>query len=485
MRKKDIGGRRELRFSGRYPEGIRKRWGIWAWSALLALLCTLITYPGIWYSDSYVRVTTGYAVMNSVKTTFTGHPAPLYTHNAFTVIPSFFIGLSLVTTGHPALYTFFQAFGFFAAVFLLIQELDPPFAKGQCVLFALCPVIYGASVYYEANVGSLIGLIMLVLLFRRCGAEKSRTDRGIEFCLTAFASLVTFGYRTNALTVLPVLILYLILSAKKRRAGKLLALCALVLGIGLTWAIPKAFQVIGESNASTGFVWEMLTTIQRMDEKDRTEYLDYLDDLGGEGATLEALESSTEDSVDNFMWGTRLNTETLSAPGAFTRVVQKYIRLILERPGDWLRMKSDFVARAMGITAPLDLYEYAYDRWGRMAEYGMADSAQRRLFHASVIRANDLLGIFTCRPWVAFLVSAALLIVETVRKNRKRGLYALLFWLAVFYYAAYLMMIVVFQQRMFYPSLLLLLVMDGAILLEWAGRLRSAVQERGTGQGHA
>ena len=79
----------DLRAFGRYPEGILKRSGLWGWSAVLALLCTMITYPGIWYSDSYVRVTTAYAVMNSVKITLAGHPAPLYTGNAFTVIPSF------------------------------------------------------------------------------------------------------------------------------------------------------------------------------------------------------------------------------------------------------------------------------------------------------------------------------------------------------------------------------------------------------------
>ena len=63
------------------------------WSAALALLCTFISYPGIWYSDSYVRVSTGHAVLNAMAKTLTGHRMPLETGNPFTLIPSFFMAL--------------------------------------------------------------------------------------------------------------------------------------------------------------------------------------------------------------------------------------------------------------------------------------------------------------------------------------------------------------------------------------------------------
>lgn len=107
---------------GYYRKRIAENWAVWAWSAALALLCTLISYPGIWYSDSYVRVTTGSAVLNAVVKTLTGHRAPLETGNAFTIVPSFFMAFSQGLTGHFALYTFGQAFAFFAAAFLLIRS---------------------------------------------------------------------------------------------------------------------------------------------------------------------------------------------------------------------------------------------------------------------------------------------------------------------------------------------------------------------------
>ena len=54
-----------------------------------------------------------------------------------------------------------KAFGCFSDVF---SPFRPPFRKGLAVAFSLSPIVYGAAVYYEANVGSLIGLILLVLL---------------------------------------------------------------------------------------------------------------------------------------------------------------------------------------------------------------------------------------------------------------------------------------------------------------------------------
>ena len=101
--------------NGYYKRQIAENRGLWGWSVIFALLCTFISYPGIWYSDSYVRVTTGGAVLNAMVKTLTGHRFMLDTGNAFTIIPSFFMAISQGLTGHVGLYTFAQAFAFFAA----------------------------------------------------------------------------------------------------------------------------------------------------------------------------------------------------------------------------------------------------------------------------------------------------------------------------------------------------------------------------------
>ena len=123
--------RKALSFHGYYGSRIAAHGGLFLWSAALALLATFISYPGIWYSDSYVRVTTGGAVLNAVIKTLTGHRAYLNTDNAFTIVPSFFMAFSQGLTGHVGLYTFLQAFAFFAATAAYSASVRPGHCSSQ------------------------------------------------------------------------------------------------------------------------------------------------------------------------------------------------------------------------------------------------------------------------------------------------------------------------------------------------------------------
>ncbi len=457
---------------GQENRGLPGTRGIWLWSAVLALLCTLISYPGIWYSDSYVRVTTGGAVLNAVVKTLTGHRAPLETGNAFTVIPSFFMAVSQGLTGHVALYTFVQAFAFFAACFLLIREMNPGSWKIQAVLFACCPLIYGMSVYYEAGVGCVTGIAALMLLFRRAGEEKDRPGRAAEWLLVMFFSFVTFGYRTNALTILPVLGYALIRLSQPIKRKALLAL-ALLAGLIMTWALPWIFDVHSQSTASVGFVWEILTAIQRMPAEEQEQYQDYLDEIGGEGATRAALAVCTEESAGSFMWGEPLGTEQLSAPGATGKAIGKYLQLMAEKPGIWFGVKRDVMERSLGIQGSLDTSEYCYNRWDQMGEYGFNDSLQRKAFYQSFLSVCYALEPFVLHPWVAFLITGLLMALAWFRKSPRRALYAWTAWMAVFYYLAYLLDTPAYDFRYFYPSMLLMLILDTAILMNGIAQLAS------------
>ena len=454
------GWKEALSARGYFGKRIRACRSVWLWSAVLALLCTLITYPGIFYSDSYVRVTTGHAVLSNVILTLKGRGTPLDTGNGFTLLPSFLMAFSIWLCGTVALYTFFQAFLFFAAVLLLIREMNPGWRKTQYVLYACCPLIYGASVYYEAGVGCAAGIIFLILLFRRVPEEKSRAERAIEFFLVMLFALLVFGYRTNALTLLPVWLIWLLRlpTPKVRKAS---AVLALVCGIALVPVIPAVFQVRGLSNGMTGFVWEMLTTIQRMDETEGEAYQDYLDEVGGEGATRRALATSTETTSGGFIWGEDLGVAKLSTPGATGKILKKYGRLIREKPAEWLRVKTEFMGKTMGIGAPLDFTEYEYDCWGRMKEYGFNDSLQRKAFYDSVVWTCGAFGLFTGRPWVIFLLSLGLAMADGRRRKERRKLVN-----------------VSFEVRFFYPALLLMMIADGAILLDLLRDGKAFLQQR-------
>ncbi len=457
-----------------YGRRIRAVWQIWLWSAILALLCTMITYPGIWYSDSYVRVETGKAVLNRIVKTLIGQRARLDTGNAFTIIPSFFMALSLGITGHVVLYTFTQAFAFFAATFLLIRELNEENRKLQYVLFACCPLIYGMSVYYEAGIGCAVGMAGLILLLRRTGEPRSRGARVLEFLLVVFFSFVTTGYRTNALTILPVLAFYLF-RMKTEKIRKAMMLAALMIGILLTKAVPWVFDIHSDSVTSAGFIWEMLTAIQRMSPEEQEKYQDYLDDIGGEGSTLGALAESNEITAESFLWGTNLGISQMSRPGATAKAVMKYFRLMIEKPREWFSVRWEMLLRALGVTERLGNSEYNYDRWDRMREYGMIDSPQRRAFHTSYMKACTALGEFILRPWVLFLLSFLLSAVEFFRNHETREKNSFVLGIAFFYYLAYLLDIPYFEFRYYYPSLYLMLILDVSILISWG----SAVLKQG------
>ncbi len=458
------------RSGGFYGTRILRCRRIWFWSAVLALFCTFVTYPGIWYSDSYVRVETGKAAFNAVVKTLTGQGRVLETRNHFTLIPSFAMIPSLALTGHVGLYTFVQAFAFFAATFLLIRELKPAYPKLQSVLFAISPLIYGVSVYYEAGIGCVTGIAALILLLRRIGDRKEKKDRVLEFLLIVFWSLITFGYRTNALTITPVLILYL-WKMKASRLLILLVVLALVCGAVLTEVIPAVFQVRGLSNGMTGFVWEMLLTIQRMEPEKQEAYLDYLDCVGGEGATRGALEINNDISVDAFLDYSEINPETMSRPGAGGKILSRYIQLIRQEPGLWWQVKREMLRRTFALDGRMAVSEYNYNRWERMQEYGMTDSPARQAFWQSYPEANRILGFFTCRPWAAFLITAAMTVIQALRRSRKTELYVLMLMIAVFFYGAFVLINVCFDLRYFYPALYLMMIMDAEITLDWAAAL--------------
>ncbi len=436
------------------------------WCAVLALLCTFITYPGIWYSDSYVRVTTGNAVLNAVAKTLSGQRVSVETGNPFTLIPSFFMAFSQGLTGNVGLYSFGQAVAFFAAVFLLIRELNVTGWRLQSFLFAVCPLIYGMSVYYEAGIGCFTGMAGLMLLFRRVGEEKSRSDRVLEFLLVAFCSFVTFGYRTNALTILPPFVIFLF---QQKAAGKLKSLAILALAVGMifTKAVPWFFNVHSLSTATTGIVWEILTVIQRMAPEDQENYQNYLDEIGGEGSTQGALATSTEDTAGNFMWGNDLGIDQMSRPGATVTALRKYVQMIAEKPAAWFDVKKDVILRSMGIQGELDYSEYNYNRWNMMEEFGMVDSVQRRAFHRSFTFTVSALSAWVLRPWVSFLVSLFFVMVEWFRKAARRKEFLWTLGIAAFYYLAYLLDTPAYDFRYFYPSLLMMTILDAAILWGW------------------
>ena len=168
-------------------------------SLILAIICTFITYPGIWYSDSYSRVDFSDTVLDCIKKVLLGQRVSINVSSWLTVVPSFYIAICKFFTGNIAMYTFFQATLFFLATFLLVKKLSNKFTKIQYVFWALNPLIFCVSIYYEASILCVASIVFYILLLDNVKIKKSHLDDVIEFLFLVFFSFTIFGYRANAL----------------------------------------------------------------------------------------------------------------------------------------------------------------------------------------------------------------------------------------------------------------------------------------------
>ncbi|MBR6152379.1 MAG: hypothetical protein IKQ25_13950 [Lachnospiraceae bacterium] len=116
-----------------YFEKIKKNLCFIILSGIFALTCTIITYPGILYSDSYTRIENAKEILKGSSW--------IYFWN--THVPSYFIALSLQLTNGIALYTFMQAWLFFLITFLFIIRLGKSYRIAQIIIACINPMIWG------------------------------------------------------------------------------------------------------------------------------------------------------------------------------------------------------------------------------------------------------------------------------------------------------------------------------------------------------
>ena len=448
-----------------YFSKIREDVGILIICLLISVLCVLITYPGILYSDSFARIATADSIIFRINQMFHGGVYDSTISSWLTLTPSIFIALSKLLTGNIAFYTFTQAFLFFSVTYFFIKRISFCYKKIQYILFAICPMIWCVSIYYEAGIGCVTGICALVLILDNIDVEKSRTDTIIEYMLIVFFSFVTFGYRANAFTIIPVLLAFIITTKTKVKI-KILSVSMIFIGILFTSIVPLVLNINTMSSVSAGFVWEVLTSIQSLEPEKQELYSDYFDDIGGAGSTIDALQRSDEKSVNGFIWYSKLNNYVISSGNSPKIILEKYINFIVSEPKAYFQTKWNFILNSLGINKQLICSEYYYDdyQYDSMSNYQFNDSLQRMLFVKVYNKFNSIFGFYTCTPWVVFAISVVLFFISYIRKYRKRKLQLFVFLLSFFYYGAYLINTQFFGLRYFYPSLYLLTILNCSIL---------------------
>ena len=446
-----------------YWKKVKENFLLIFFSFFVSVGCVLISYPGIFYSDSYGRVWIADELRTSIKLLLTGQADLMETTECwFSVVPSFLMAICRGFTGNLATYTLAQSFSFFLVTFLLIKKLSPKYKWLQYILVLINPLFYGEAIYYEGGVGCVVGIGVLVLLLTSHREKNCWADNIIEIVLLIFASFVTFGYRSNAFTIIPAIVGFIILQ-KRNNIKKLVAIGAITLGLIAVLMLPKVLKVDTMGSPMAGFVWDMLTAIQFMPDQQQVDYLYYLDELASEGATLNALRKNYDYIVLGYM-ESEINAKALSAEGANEIVLKKYLEFIMREPKAYIDIKTHFASKTLGISEKLRYEEYNYNLNEGMGEWGLNDSVERLMFFRKYFAACQLLGDIILRPWIVYVITMVLVGIEWLKKSQNRDVLLFMLFLAIFYYGGYLLNTQSFELRYFYPSLYLMWIVDIMIL---------------------
>lgn len=434
-------------------------------SFMLALVCTVIASPGIMYADSYGRINFAYTIIDCIKKTLAGQWNAITAKSWLTVMPSFFISISRILTGDIVMYTFMQAFFFFLVSLLFVKRLNTHYVKVQYVLIAICPLYFAVSVYYEAGIGCVTGIVMQILLISTVERYITRFDAIVHWIMVAGASFITFGYRANAFTVIPPVFVLIVLMTKQGIVRKIYLMISVMVGLFGAILLPGILHIDTMSSYSTGFVWEMLTTIQNTAPEKQAEYVDYLDEIGGAGSTEEGISLSSVSTVNSFLGRSRFNMLTLSEEGNGAIVLRKYFEMWTKEPEACLQTKWEFVKKTIGIKDPINCWEYGYNIYDKMDELGFRDWIPREIFVNSYLKFHQYISILRY-PWFIYTITFLMIIWTWIKKDNKRQLYSCIYAIAIFYYGSFVLNTQSFELRYFYPSLYLMSIMDTAIFMD-------------------
>lgn len=437
-------------------------------SFCLALFLTLATYPGILYTDSFERWRTAKALLEGVNGIMSW----------VSITPQFFMLIFYYFTQTVASFTFVQAFLFFFSTLLIMEHLKFHYYWTIFLIIAICPIFYGFSVYHEMSVGCIIGInfTFLLLFFNKLSTYKYWTFKNkllYQFALT-LSLYITFGFRQNAFTIIPALILAIFYLIKKKNKNKSLGLNQLLsicISLMLVFMVPSITKVEIKDSSSAGFLWEILSTIQTMPPDKQNEYLNYLDFLTeDEGSTLKALNSNRKDSVNGWLW-TTYPPIIIGDKNNSSLIKEKYFNLLFNEPQYFIKNKLYFINRTLGINQPLSNVEYYYDTNNIMRDYGMKDTTLRKIVVDSY---NDFLDTFTFfrLPYLWFIVcTLSVLFKVRISKKDEYVPVILLYLVAVLYYAGFLVNTQSFEFRYFFPSFYILVLIILSVITDLVYRI--------------
>lgn len=430
-------------------------------SLILAIVLTMIFYPGVLYTDSYER----WKMAKSFSEfQFSNN------NNWLSVAPQIFQAICYKITENIAFYTIIQAFLYFLSSLLLIKYLCEKYYFIQIILFVCCPIFYGFSVFHEMSVGCVIGLNFLILLFffHNDNIEKRKYIYGIKLFVIFF---IIFGYRQNSFTMIPIILL-IIWKMYKKYHEKLLVLIqigTMVMSLLFVSLLPTLLNFETKyDTSSVGFLWESISMLEEL--KDNSSYNGYFDFLKQPGDTEKAISSNNRENVHGYA---SVIPYSLSAIGNNANIIkQKYLKLIFENPGIFFKVKWDFIKRTLGIgNYVLADLAFDYNNGNKMSEYGVNDTKRRKSFIESYHNFQERFVLIR-KPFRLFYIILIMLILSYKLYKKEEFINTcLIFMLSVSYYTSFIITTQSHEFRYFFPSFWLLFICFCSMLSVWVKNL--------------
>ena len=438
-------------------------------AALLAGgVLTLITYPGIWYSDSYQRAKTAVQLLSQPDHSSMG--------SYLSLLPELVIGLCLEFTGSYAFYTWMQAAFFEAAGLVCIFW----FFSGKAAwllsaLFVGCPLFLGYAVYWETGTVTAACLLLLVVATDAAWQQLRAGGQILRLAGVGLCSFLATGYRPNAATAIAGFAVWeaaALWRCKAQRRWRAAGIGVLLLGVLLAFRVPQMAGMQPVSNGVVGPMWETACMLHHIGEGNG--YDTYLDDLIGAGNTKKIFAETEEPEASMYLFSDTLDYWSVPwSKNSSDQFLSKYVTLIREQPGAFFHVKGEMARRTLG---ELPFKEYEYDRDGGMAEYHFSDTPQRHLFFDCV---TGFAGAWRWgrTPWKV-LGTALVLLGIAFFLRRPAASAAKLLFIAVCYEGAFLLTTQSHEFRYWFPALLLLLVSMALSLAEILPAVRDVLRRR-------
>ncbi len=416
---------------------------VFIYALILSITLTLITYPGIFYSDSYVR-------LDYAKYLLQGGTYDIW----LTPTPSLLMAICYFFVNNWAFYTFLQSFFFMFSIFLVAIKLTQnnwPIA----VLLLTTPTFLAYSVYHEMSVVTVTAMLYSYLLILYIEKTSFNFSFFIVLPILALMTFLFISYRQNAFTVLPVYIVFCLIplwkERKKSKKKELLTCSAMILGALSVSLVVSILSIQQINTSAAGFTWELVHMIRILPAEKQEHYEDYLDDIIGEGNTMNAVEVANYNNVNSIYEFAAWNVIGLKENS--DEIFKRYVEFFVNEPRTFFSVKMKFIELTL---KPLPLNEYNYNRWDDMESYNFNDTPQRLSFVDGFNAFSEKVSIFRA-PWVVYLLALLSLIYQWKSKQQFMQ-YVFLFFLAVFYYGAFLINNQSFEFRYFFPSYCILYI---------------------------